>query len=400
MAELVTPAATPLAPAIDRSLRLLAFASFASMASMRWCDALVPVLAREFDRSAGEAAQVVYGFAIAYGVMQLLYGPWGDRFGKFRVVGYAATACTVAALASALAPSLGWLTVARAINGAAAAGIIPLTMAWVGDSVPWEQRQAVLARLLGSTVMGMIAGQWLAGVFADTLGWRAGFGVVALCFAAAALGMRRYGPVALPATGAHPAAPAMGALARMRVVAQRPVARLVLLITAVEGAFGFSAMAFAPTHLHQQLGLAVSAAGAIMAAYGLGGLLYSRTVHLILRHMSPLTMARAGGLLVGASWLAMAWVPHWAWALPLCLLAGLGFYMIHNTLQTRATQMAPEHRGTAVSLFASALFIGQSVGMLLAAWLVDHGGTGLVLASCGVGLALVGLSVMRLPAGH
>ena len=47
----------------------------------------------------------------------------------------------------------------------------------------------------------------------------------------------------------------------------------------------------------------------------------------------------------------------WLWlAPPAIALIGLGFYMLHNTLQTNATQMAPEARGLAVSLFAFALF--------------------------------------------
>src|SRR5690606_39574701 len=64
---------------LARSLRLLGLAAFASMASMRWCDALLPALADEFSTTAGQSAQVVYAFTIAYGVMQLIYGPLGDR---------------------------------------------------------------------------------------------------------------------------------------------------------------------------------------------------------------------------------------------------------------------------------------------------------------------------------
>ena len=175
---------------LTRRLRLLGLAAFASMASMRWCDALLPVLSSEFSATAGQTGAVVYGFAIAYGLMQLVYGPLGDRLGKYTVVSYATLACTVGAVASALAPSLGWLTMARVLTGATAAGVIPLAMAWVGDQVPWEQRQPVLARLLGASVAGMIAGQWLAGVFADVLGWRAGFIAVAVLFASAGVAMR------------------------------------------------------------------------------------------------------------------------------------------------------------------------------------------------------------------
>ena len=53
---------------------------------------------------------------------------------------------------------------------------------------------------------------------------------------------------------------------------------------------------------------------------------------------------------------------------------GLGFYMLHNTLQTNATQMVPESRGLAMSLFAFMLFSGQSVGVALAAPVMDRFG--------------------------
>jgi YNFM family putative membrane transporter len=378
---------------ITPTLRLLGLAAFASMASMRWCDALLPALSAEFGTTAGRSAQVIYAFTIAYGVLQLVYGPLGDRHGKTRVVAWAVVACTLAAAASAFAPDLGWLTVARALNGAAAAGIIPLAMAWVGDQVPIERRQPVLASLLASTVTGMIAGQWLAGVFADTLGWRWGFGAVALLFAAAALALQRAVRRAAHDDAHHAAAPgpATAPTERMRQVLREPLARRVLLVVGIEGAFAFSAMAFAPSHLHGRFGISVSAAGAILALFGVGGLLYSRGVRWLLARMTAPAMARAGGLIVGGAWLLLAFAPHWAAALPLCLAAGAGFYMIHNTLQTQATQMAPAQRGTAVSLFAFALFAGQSIGTSLAAWVVDRVSTGTVLAGCGLGLALLGL---------
>jgi MFS transporter, YNFM family, putative membrane transport protein len=56
----------------------------------------------------------------------------------------------------------------------------------------------------------------------------------------------------------------------------------------------------------------------------------------------------------------------WLWlAVPAIACIGLGFYMLHNTLQVNATQMAPEARGLAVSLFAFFLFTGQSLGVAL-----------------------------------
>ena len=54
---------------------------------------------------------------------------------------------------------------------------------------------------------------------------------------------------------------------------------------------------------------------------------------------------------------------------------GLGFYMLHNTLQTNATQMSPEARGTAVALFSSALYLGQTARRrTVAALVIDRVG--------------------------
>ena len=51
---------------------------------------------------------------------------------------------------------------------------------------------------------------------------------------------------------------------------------------------------------------------------------------------------------------------------------GLGFYMFHNTLQTMATSMTPEARGTAVAIFSSALYFGQTAGVAAGALVIDR----------------------------
>ena len=55
----------------------------------------------------------------------------------------------------------------------------PVVDARTGDAVPYEHRQATLARLLMGTLSGMMAGQLAGGLFADsTYGWRGAFGSV------------------------------------------------------------------------------------------------------------------------------------------------------------------------------------------------------------------------------
>jgi predicted MFS family arabinose efflux permease len=120
-------------------------------------------------------------------------------------------------------------------------------------------------------------------------------------------------------------------------------------------------------------------------------MLYMGAGRRLIRRFGQQGLVLFGGAAVGISSLVMAFTPHWAPALPASLLAGFGFFMFHNTMQANATQMAPQARGTAVSLFSSFLFMGQSIGVVLAASLIDRIGTGAVIALGGTVMALEGV---------
>ena len=124
-----------------RAIALLSLAAFASAASLRVSDPLLPQLASDFGTTTGKAGQAIYAFSVAYGLFQALYGPLGDRYGKYRLVALATLGCIIGSAGASLAISFGWLLFFRALAGATAAGIIPLSMAWIGDSVSYEHRQ-------------------------------------------------------------------------------------------------------------------------------------------------------------------------------------------------------------------------------------------------------------------
>ncbi|MBC7446331.1 MAG: MFS transporter, partial [Polaromonas sp.] len=86
---------------------------------------------------------------------------------------------------------------------------------------------------------------------------------------------------------------------------------------------------------------------------------------------------------------------HWGPALPASLLGGFGFFMFHITMQANATQMGPQARSTGVTMFASFLFLGQSIGVVLAASLIDRIGTSAVIALGGGVMAALGIYFAR-----
>lgn len=386
-------------PRRERQLiAILALAAFGSAASMRVTDAQLPALATHFGIGLAAAAQVITVFAVTYGLMQLAYGPLGDRLGKWRVIGAAVSASAVTAAACALAPSYSLLLAARLLAGATCAGIIPLAMAWIGDAVPYERRQPVLARFLIGQILGLGCGQWLGGLAADLGIWQLPFAALALWFLlcmALLWRARGEGAAASPpqAAGGH-LLRQVGGVLRLRW------ARTVLATVFAEGVLMFGALAFFATHLHLAQRLSLTAAGGIVTLYAAGGLLFALWSPALVRRLGEPGLAQAGGVLIALGLLAVALSPLWWTAPAACLAAGVGLYMLHNTLQTNATQMAPHSRGVAVSLFASAFFLGQTVGVALAALAVERFGTRATIAACAPLLLALAWCFARLRRAH
>jgi predicted MFS family arabinose efflux permease len=397
----MAPNPRPAERQVTAAILALSLAAFASGVSLRLTDPLLPQFAREFAISPGRAGSVITSFSVAYGLSQLFFGPVGDRFGKYRVIAWACAACAITASLCGLAQGFAQLVGARLLAGATAAAIIPLSMAWIGDVVPYERRQPVLARFLIGQILGLSAGVFAGGAAADHASWRLpffgiGLGFVAISLTLFALNRR------LPAHTRLQTRHDGHALRRMaREFAQvlaAPWARVVLLTVFLEGAFLYGAFAFIATHLHQTFGLGLGAAGAVLMLFGLGGLLFALSAATLVRRLGEVGLTRVGGALLAAALLAIGVAPVWWWALPACLVAGLGFYMLHNTLQINATQMAPERRGAAVSAFASCFFLGQAVGVALAGVLVARGGTGLAIVLGAAGVLGVSFAFSRLRA--
>ena len=369
----------------------LSLAAAASGMALRLTDAMLPRLASEFSVSLGQASLVITVFAVAYGLSQALFGPLGDRYGKYRVIAWACAASALTSLACALAPSWHALLLTRLLAGATAAAVIPLAMAWIGDVVPYERRQPVLARFLIGQIGGFSFGVWAGGFTAEHLTWRTPFFALALLFLLMAWVLRRarrgLPPAALQIAprpgGTVPRHPFAAMVAEFGAVLAQRWARVVLVVVFFEGAAVYGPFAFIASHLHQRFDLPLSTVGALVMAYAGGGLVFALAARQLVVRLGEERLVRWGALLMAGALLALALLPAWAWAwaMPACAVMGLGFYMMHNTLQTHATQMAPERRGAAVAAFAACLFLGQAAGVGVAGLLVGQIGTAWVLAA-------------------
>lgn len=378
--------------AAPRPIVLLGAAAFCVAANLRITDPLLPDIAQAFEVTTGTASIVVTMFALAYGLCQLVYGPIGDRRGKYSVIVAAMAASAFVIGTAAAAPSVVALAALRLIAGLTTAGILPLALAFIGDSVPYEQRQTVLARVLSGQLLGVIVGQAAGGMLIGVMSWRIVFSLLGGCFGAIAFVLwreLRSGRVVQRRAGAsvRPAA-----LIRQYVPLVRTAGvRVVLLAISVEGLLFFGTLAYLGAFLRDALALGYLTIGLILGCFGLGGLAYSLAARWLVPALGERGMLRVGGLALASGFAALAAVDTGTAAAPIMAVLGFGLYMMHNTLQTAATQMAPEGRGAAVSLFYACFFLAQAIGAALIGAAIERAGYPAVFATVGVGLLGLGL---------
>ena len=303
-------------------------------------------------------------------------------------------------LLCAAAQSVPQLALARFICAPGAAIIVPLGMAYVGDVVPYARRQTVLARFLAGQMFGMIAGQVAGGIIGDHFGWRMAFVALAGVFAFAALAL---------ATQLRGNPWTQADAACTSGVRRRPLRRLPQPVRDALGALHPAGGVHRGRHLFRRLHLCGRRPARALRpellhgrpghrASGIGCLLYAGTVHRLVDAIGERGLALGGGAWACSAFSRLAGVPLWETAPLACGMLGFGYYMVHNTLQTNATQMLPQARGTAVAGFSSALFLGQSAGVALAALIVDRAGAApvfVLMALLWPVLARVGLDRRR-----
>jgi predicted MFS family arabinose efflux permease len=233
-----------------------------------------------------------------------------------------------------------------------------------------------------------VLGQLLAGVIAEHLGWRYVFVLIASLFVTAgvALALELKRQPELPQRATESGEPS---LRRFTEMVREPWVAIVLVTTFLEGMIFFGAYTFVGSYLWARFGLGLDVVGLIVAGFGVGGLLYAAFAGRLFGLLGEQGLMLWGGILVAISFVGITIAPVPAAVAPATILAGLSFYMIHNTLQPHATQMAPTARGLAVSTFASCLSLGQAAGVALAAPVFDYTGGRPIFLSAAVLLCLL-----------
>jgi predicted MFS family arabinose efflux permease len=377
---------------------VFAVCAFASGFALRTIDPLVIPIAHHFAVMPSTAALLSTAYALPYALAQPFLGPLGDRFGKARCIQVCIALLALALLLGAIAPTFELLMATRIAAGIFAGGLIPLVLAGLGDAYDMSERQVMIGRMLVAIITGQMLGSTVAGLANDAFGWRSGLAVAAAsAVLAAALAW-----LAVPRTARTEPAPAADHVSFAALyghVFDNPKAIWLYAAVVAEGALIFGAFPFIGQLLIERTGSSVATApsqtGFVLGAFGIGGLAYAISVRRVIDLLGVRRMCIVGAIAAAASYAALVVFPYWWLDALAMMIGGLSYYMLHNSLQTEATEIAPAARGSAVALFACGLFAGQGIGPLAFGALVHAFGFPAAILGSSIGILLLGRLVVR-----
>jgi EmrB/QacA subfamily drug resistance transporter len=131
----------------------------------------LPVIRKDLDASLSGLEWTVNAYTLTFAVLLLTGAALGDRFGRRRMFAIGLGIFTLASAAAALAPTIGALDTARAIQGLGGAIVMPLTLTILSAAVPKERRGLALGFWGGISGLAVAFGPVVGGAIVEGISW-------------------------------------------------------------------------------------------------------------------------------------------------------------------------------------------------------------------------------------
>lgn len=326
---------------------------------------LLPRLAEVFQVPEQQIGLIVPAYMIAYGISTLIYGLLSDRLGRGRVIRVSLLAFIILTALTATAQSASQMIVWRLLTGLGASGVVPMSLALVGDLFPHNQRGRPLGLLFAAMEGGMAFGSTAGAILEPFVGWRMLFiGTAALTTGVFGL-LLRFG--SLPKPSSSRSLPSLQSvfLGYRNLLGTKRGFRTYSYVF-WNGIFHSGIYTWLGLYFSQRYNLGEIGIGLAILGYGVPGLLFGSMIGRAADRWGRrrLIAPGLGVAAIGVS-LLIPQVPLLI-AVAAVTIISLGYDLTQPLFAGIVTELGGKQQGgQAMGLNVSALFIGFGIGSLL-----------------------------------
>ncbi|WP_245847516.1 MFS transporter [Mycobacterium szulgai] len=348
---------TPPWPATVALTTAIAFVLFAQIFMVA---PILPTLARDFSTSPGIVGLGVPAFLVPYGAMVLLWGTLSDRLGRRPVILVSLAIFVAMVAATPLAGNAAEFIALRLGTGVGAGGVVPISVALVGDLVPYERRGRVLGWLFGGMAGGTALGAAGGALGEPLLGWR-GLFVVVTVIAWVLFALSLWLIPDTPAT--HVAQPIRQILSGFAGLLRVTRARRTYGFVLINAMLHAGIYSWLGVYLQQSAHLDGTQIGLVLLGYGIPGLLLGPAIGHLADHYGRARIIPLGLALAGVCTAVFAVEPALGLVQAAVVALSLGYDMTQPPLVGIVTDL-PGNRGQAIGLNSCMLWAGMGIGSL------------------------------------
>ncbi len=333
---------------------------------------LIPVLATDLKSTNALTGLAIPAYTIPYGLSTLFYGPLSDRLGRKPVLITLIGLMALSTLLIALSPSVEVFLALRIITGITTGGIVPISVALLGDLYPFSERGKPLGILYGAMAGGMTFGSTLGAYLNPVIGWRAEFVLTgSICFLLFLWAVLQQG--VFPDKQTTPTS-LKSVFTNTKELMQKAQSRSLYTYIFLNGVFHSGVFAWLGYFFKIKFNLGDQGIGLALLGYGIPGMLLGISIGKAADRYGRQRLI-PWGLLVGAiSVFALAFKLSLLVTAVAVTLLSLGYDMTQPLFAAMVTSLVDQRqRGQAVGLSACMLFIGYGVGAMVFEWFMSWG---------------------------
>jgi predicted MFS family arabinose efflux permease len=376
---------TEWSPAVNFRVLILAVGAFVIGTDAFVVAGVMPDIAARLDVSTTQVAHLITVFAISYAVASPVLGAAFGHWERRRLLLLALTVFVASNVVSAVASTYGLMVASRVFAGIGAALFTPTAIATAAMLVPPERQGRAVAGVGAGLTIATVIGVPLATLLGTGLSFRWSFWAIAIAGALAAI-VVRIAFERVPSAGT--------ATLRQRVgVVRVPGVTPTLLVSLCAFVGGFSVYTYISPLFTDRLGIDAQAVTVLLLAFGVAGAIGNTLGGRLADQIGPERTVQLGLVLAAAGLLMIPFVDvSWPGSVVAVVVWGVGGWMQVPAQQSRLISAAGRAAPMAISLNASAMYLGIGLAGLLGSVVIDVAGLD-GLGPFGGAMGVIGLAL-------